>query len=104
MEAITTLAALLAQLKKEGYTEDFNLQDRYLAGRRSAIWLSPHEFAVDKHYRFEGTSDPDEEAVLYAISSPTFNLKGTLVNGYGSYSAAASDELVQALREKTAAY
>ncbi|AMR29471.1 hypothetical protein A0257_21830 [Hymenobacter psoromatis] len=104
MEPMTTLAALLAQLKKEGYTEDFNLQDSYLAGRRSAIWLSPHEFAVDKHYLFEGDSNPDGEAVVYAISSPTFNLKGTLVNGYGIHSATASNELMQALKGKTAAY
>jgi hypothetical protein len=103
MEPMTTLTAILVQLKKEGYTENFNLQDRYLTGQRSAIRLSPHEFTVDKQYRFEGESDPDEEALVYAISSPKFNLKGTLVNGYGIYGDAASDELTQALKEKTAA-
>ncbi|MFD1469490.1 phosphoribosylpyrophosphate synthetase [Hymenobacter caeli] len=100
---MTTLTTILAQLKEEGYTEDFNLQDRHLAGQGPAIRLAPHEFAVDKYYRFEGNSDPDDEAVVYAISSAKFNLKGTLVNGYGIYSDAASDALVQALKEKTAA-
>lgn len=102
MEPMTTLSAILAQLQREGYTEDFNLRNQYLAGQRSAILLSPHEFVVDRHYRFEGASDPDDEAVVYAISSPKFNLKGTLVNAYGIYSDAASDELVKALQEKIA--
>lgn len=102
MDTMTTLSEIITKLKAEGYTEDFNLKDQYLAGQRSAIWLSPDEFVVDRHYRFEGNSDPDDEAVVYAISAPKFNLKGTLVNGYGIYSDAGADELVRALKEKIA--
>lgn len=99
---MTTLSAILAQLQKEGYTEDFNPSNQYLADQRSAILLSPHEFVVDRHYRFEGNSDPDDEAVVCTISSPKFNLKGNPVNAYGIYSDAASDELMKALQVKIA--
>jgi len=44
--------------------------------------LNPEDFIIDKHYRFEGISDPDDEAVVYAISSLKQNLKGVLLNGY----------------------
>lgn len=44
MHTLRTLSQTLALLKKEGYTEDFNLNGTYLAGRRSAIQLAPHEF------------------------------------------------------------
>ena len=56
---------------------------------------------VQVYYRFEGLSDPGDEAVVYAISSAKYNLKGTLVNGYGIYSEPLVDEMVKALRDKT---
>ncbi len=103
MIPMTTLSEILNRLKAEGYTEDFNLEDAHLTGKRSAIRLTPEEFVIDQHFRFEGNSDPDDEAVVYAISSVRFNLKGALVNGYGINSNAASDELIKALHEKTPA-
>ncbi|MEO5947394.1 MAG: cupin domain-containing protein [Chitinophagaceae bacterium] len=47
-------------------------------------------------YRFEGTSNPEDESILYAISSTKFDIKGTLVNGYGI----SSDETFSKLIEK----
>ena len=38
---------------------------------------------MSRFYRFEGVSNPDEEAIVYAISSAKFDIKGILVNGYG---------------------
>ncbi|MEO6902709.1 MAG: cupin domain-containing protein [Bacteroidia bacterium] len=61
--------------------------------------LSSDEFVVDKHYRFEGLSDPADEAIVYAISSTKGNIKGTLVNGYGIYSESVTNEMLQALKE-----
>ena len=102
MHPLPTLSETLAQLKKEGYTEDFNLNGDFLAGQRSAIQLAPDEFVVDQHFRFEGPPDPADEAVLYAISSAHFNLKGTLVNGYGTSSDEAADHLIRAIRQHAA--
>jgi nicotinamide mononucleotide (NMN) deamidase PncC len=62
--------------------------------------LFPEEFVVDKHYRFEGNTDPGDEAVVYAISSEKHQVKGTLINAYGIYSDPVSDEMVKALKEK----
>lgn len=101
MHPLPTLSETLARLKKEGYTEDFNLKGDCLAGQRSAIQLAPNEFVVDQHFRFEGPTDPGDEAILYAISSARFNLKGTLVNGYGTSSDEAADHLIRAIRQQT---
>lgn len=99
-----TLSERLIQLKKEGYTEDFNLRDNRLIGPGDALQLHPNDFMVDKHYRFEGMSDPGDEAVVYAISSPRYGVKGTLVNGYGISSEALNAEMMKALRENPAFY
>ncbi|WP_217275288.1 phosphoribosylpyrophosphate synthetase [Hymenobacter sp. BRD128] len=97
---MTTLSQTLTALKKEGYTEDFNLKQNYLEGRNFAIRVFADDFVVDKHFRFEGDSSPDDEAVVYAISSVKYQVKGTLVNGYGLYSDSVANELVKALHAK----
>ncbi|SDY81432.1 phosphoribosylpyrophosphate synthetase [Hymenobacter psychrophilus] len=99
---MTTLSQVLNGLKKEGYTVDFNLEDNCLVCHGDSLQISPNEFLVDKHYRFEGMSDPGDAAVVYAISSARHGVKGTLVNGYGISSEALSAEMVQALRENPA--
>lgn len=103
MNNLSTLSETLTQLKKEGYTEDFNLRSSCAEYSDANIRLFPGEFIVDKHFRFEGPTDPADEAVVYAISSALFNLKGTLVNGYGPTSDPATDEVLQALRPEPAA-
>ena len=100
MDPMTTLSEIITKLKKEGYTEDFNLEQHFLTGRSTAVQLAADEFVVDRHYRFEGNSDPGDEAVVYAISSTKHHLKGTLVNGYGPSADGATNELVRVLREK----
>ena len=97
MDTMTTVSEVLARLKQEGYTVDFNLRDNCLACHGNALELYPGEFVVDKHFRFEGPSDPSDAAIVYAISSARHNVKGTLVNGYGPSAEPATNELVRAL-------
>jgi hypothetical protein len=99
MEQMTTLSEIINKLKTEGYTEDFNLNgDSISAG--TEVKLHPEHFVVDRHFRFEGESNPDDEAVVYAISSVDGKTKGTLVNSYGMYSDQLSDDMVKALKDR----
>jgi quercetin dioxygenase-like cupin family protein len=100
MDTMTTVSEVLNILKKEGYTVDFNLTDNCLLCQGNSLQVYPDEFEVDKHYRFEGISDPGDEAVVYAISSSKHGIKGTLVNGYGIYSEEMASEMIKALQEK----
>ena len=82
-ESYGTLSETINGLKKEGYNLDFNISQDCIVCSHIESKLSPEEFMIDKVYRFEGESNPDDQSVLYAISSQTLNLKGILVNGYG---------------------
>jgi len=93
-----TLSETINGLKKEGYTLDFNICEESVACHQTNLILSPEDFEIDKVYRFEGESNPDDQSILYAISSPTFNVKGVLVNGYGISSDQKSDALISKLR------
>jgi len=97
MESYTTLVDAINGLKAQGYTEDFNLQENYIDCTNSKHQLSPEDFKVDKVFRFEGNSDPEDQSVLYAISSEKYNLKGVLVNAYGIYSDNEASEIVKKL-------
>ena len=100
MDTMTTLSEITTKLKNEGYTADFNLKESRLGCHGNVVELFPSDFVVDQHYRFEGQSDPADEAVVYAISSPKYHLKGILVNGYGMYSDPLTDDMVKALKEQ----
>ena len=76
-ESPDTLTQVINRLKGHGYTEDLNRHDN------NALWLDPDAYRVDAVYRFEGATNPDDEAILYALSSARYRLKGILVNGYG---------------------
>jgi Fe2+ or Zn2+ uptake regulation protein len=99
MKSYDTLSEALNQLRKEGYTIDFNLKQNGLFHEATGAHIQHHEFVVDKYYRFEGMTDPADEAILYAISSSDHQLKGVLVNGYGMYSDALTNEMIAKLND-----
>jgi hypothetical protein len=101
MESYETLSEAISALKLQGYTEDFNLKENCLeciAGRKE---LLPHEFDIDKSFRFDVDENPSDQAMLYAISSEMHTMKGLLVNGYGIYSDDVSNEMLEKLNGKT---
>ena len=98
MKPYTTLSEAMNDLRKEGYVEDFNLQQNCLECRNGQFKVFADEFIIDKYFRFEGQSDPSDQAILYAISSNSHQLKGVLVNAYGIYSEPVTDEMLQKLQ------
>lgn len=89
----------LAQLADAGYRTDFT-------GRRGRVHSNQcsddhgAELAqVDHVYRYEGPSDPDEQAIVLALSCPACGAKGTLVSGYGPSTDPDDIELIVSLAD-----
>lgn len=95
-----TLIEITDDLRKEGYTEDFNLQQNCLECRNGDFQFFHHEFQVDKYYRLEGDTDPSDEVIVYAISALKDGLKGILVNSYGIYADPVASEMLEKLAFK----
>ena len=89
----------LTKLKKEGYTQELTMKPQFLECGDGKLLIHPSEFHVDKVFRFEGFTNPDDESILYAITSPKYNLKGLLVEAYGMYADSISKEMMLKLRE-----
>lgn len=101
IEQYDTLIEAINSLRLQDYTEDFNLKEDCLECGLDEINLFPDEFQIDKVFRFYGPSDPDDESILYAISSDKYNLKGVLVNGYGMSSDTLTQEMVEKLESRS---
>ena len=97
MDTMNTLSEVMNKLKVQGYESDLNLKGNCLICAGTDLQIYPEDFQVDQIYRFEGTSDPGDEAIVYAISSEKHKVKGVLVNGYGIYTDEATDEMMKAL-------
>ena len=94
MKNYASLTDALSDLKKRGYEADFTTQPVCLYCGDLDIRLNPEEFNVDEEYRFKGELNHDDDTVLVAITSST-GIKGTLVDGYGSYREQMSFETVK---------
>jgi len=94
---MTTLTEVMENLKKEGYTVNFNLYENHIEDDSRTLRFHPVDFQIDRVYRFEGMSDPDDNSILYAISCRDGKTKGILVNAYGVYADPLSQEMVEIL-------
>ena len=92
-----TVSEAIEKLHQQGYVLDFSLQTgKLVAGDK--IYFA-EEFEIADLYRYEGASDPADEATVYALVSKT-GLKGLLVSGYGVSSDSASEETLKHLHYK----
>ncbi|HLT73236.1 MAG TPA: hypothetical protein VKZ75_11325, partial [Cyclobacteriaceae bacterium] len=94
MRTYESLVDALADLKNRGYNIDFRKDPRWLYCYVFDLWITPEQFNVDEVYRFEHDSNPDDSAVVYAISSYS-GIKGTLVDSYGVYAEHMTFEMAQ---------
>lgn len=80
----STLAGAMGELDRRGFVEHFMLANGCLLGLPSGKKFRPDEVCVSEVYRFEGVSDPDDMAVLYALETRS-GLHGTLADAFGVY-------------------
>ena len=97
MESYDTVVAALNGLKKRGFTTDFNIAFDKLVCNETKVCLNPDEFEITEVYRFEGETNPSDEAVVFAIESKSKGMKGVLVNAYGVYADPISDTMIKKL-------
>lgn len=99
MKSYNTLSEATSDLKKRGYKEDFNLQPDCIECSALRLQWKPENFTVDEYHRFEGMSDPDDNSIVFAISSKD-GVKGILVDAYGVYSENLTEPMIRKLAVK----
>ena len=97
MKRFTSLVEALDDLRRRGFSVDFDLQPHCLECAALDLKLHPDDFEIVEVYRFEGATDPDDSSVLYAIEGKN-GTKGVLVDAYGAYSSAVSAAMLAKLQ------
>ena len=97
MYTYDTVTEAVNGLKNRGYSVDFNLESDCITCQTTPLKLSPDEFSIVEVHRFEGNTDPADEAVVYAIESK-HGEKGVLVNGFGPSADTLSSAMIGKLK------
>lgn len=78
-----TLTDALADLRAEGFEADFSVAGRALRCGRCGESHDPGHAEILRTVRFEGASDPDDEAILFGLTCAHCGARGVLVTAYG---------------------
>jgi hypothetical protein len=80
----TPMAVKMEILQEKGFTEEFQITSKGLKALNSGNIYKPDDLKILEHYRFEGITNPDDEAVMYAVETKD-GLKGIIVDAFGIY-------------------
>ena len=81
---MTPLSLVIPQVRDKGYVNDFELIEGGMLSKQTGEIFQPEELVIERVYRFEGDSNPDDMAVLYGISANS-GTKGIVIDAYGTY-------------------
>ncbi|MHA4845781.1 phosphoribosylpyrophosphate synthetase [Flavitalea antarctica] len=83
-------------LRNRGYRFDYNLKKNQLNCHQINKTYDLADVQIHEVYRFEGHSDPADEAVVYALSASN-GLLGVFVDGYGIYADSNTERMFKRL-------
>ena len=96
MPYMKSLVTCLNRIIADGYTEDFKVTDNGLEALQHGKKYKTDQVAIVNFFRFEGVSNPEDNAILYVIQTND-GLKGTLIDAYGLYNDQRITRFVKAV-------
>ncbi|MCR8556113.1 phosphoribosylpyrophosphate synthetase [Mucilaginibacter sp. BJC16-A38] len=97
MKTYNNLVEATNDLMKRGYTENLSLEGDTVDDKDKNIHMTADDIEIDEFYRFEGASNPDDNAIVYAVTSKKYDLKGVLINAFGTYANTSSSAILAKL-------
>jgi hypothetical protein len=86
IDKMTTLTQVMKRLAERGIHREFRMnEDLEVKFENSDKVYRPDELTIIKTYRFEGPSNPDDNAVLYVVEDKERN-RGMIIDSYGAES------------------
>jgi hypothetical protein len=96
-----TLSQAVDRLTVAGYTDDFRAEPDGMRAVVAGTVYQPESLAVDEVVRFEGISDPADEAIVLALHCREDGIKGTYTVPFGPGMGALDAEMIHRLRDTT---
>ncbi|MES2801351.1 MAG: hypothetical protein V4654_02570 [Bdellovibrionota bacterium] len=94
------LLEAIERLQKQGYTHNLVPRFDHFTCSSGKLELYPNDIFFDEVLRFENTSDPDDQSIMYAIRSLIEDdVKGLYIESYGFYHDDLSNTIIQRIQE-----
>lgn len=74
---------LMTRLNEQGFTDQCRADDDGIHFCKGREVFAPEDLDVKEVVRIEGTSAPDEQVMIFALTSPDGKLAGTYCVGHG---------------------
>ena len=93
-----TVTEEIAALRARGYTADFSVtRDGKLRCVNCGHTHQPSNAVIESTARFEGSSNPDDQAVVFGLRCDGCGIRGVLVAAYGPTATAEEAAVITAL-------
>lgn len=93
-----TVVEEIEALRRRGYSIDFSVtDDGQLRCHTCGGAHRPSDAVIESTARFEGASNPDDEAVVFGLRCGSCGVRGVLVTAYGPTATAEEAAVVTAL-------
>lgn len=100
MSTMTTLSEATERLTAAGYTAEFRAEADGLHAVGTGCLHAPEDLSVDEIVRFEGSTDPQDESMLFALSCGEHGVRGTWVVAFGPGIPPRDAEMVRRLPDE----
>lgn len=98
-DRMTTLSQVMKTLSERGIQREFRMNESCeMKFENSEKIYQPSDLTILKTYRFEGDSNPDDNAVLYVLKDDAGN-RGIIIDSYGADSNYPGEEFDKFLRD-----
>ena len=98
---VPTLSDVMAELAARGFTEQFQADGDRLRAVNSGGVYAPADLRLIGFRRFEGVSDPDDMAIVYALETRG-GVRGTLTDAFGVYAEPGVGAFMEQVRRRAA--
>jgi hypothetical protein len=85
MAGCATVAETVDGLTAHGFGERFRAHEGGLLAIERGEAVRTEDLVIRAYYRFEGVSDPDDMAIVYAVETRA-GVRGTITDAFGVYS------------------
>ena len=89
-----TLAEAQLALSARGFTKSFEMENDKLKCVDDNKFYTPENITIVEYHRFEGDSDPNDMAVIYAVQTND-DKKGIIIDAYGTYGSRALGDFLK---------
>lgn len=92
-----TVSEAIAYLASHGYVDDYRVCPEGVVDVPSGSVHPMKTAVIDYTFRFEGPSDPADQAIVLGVTCPEWGRKGVLVSAYGPEADPEQARLLRAL-------